>query len=43
MRTDDRALIDAWASAWADLVRFEVIPVRGCAQAAALMRARETP
>jgi hypothetical protein len=34
MRTDDPATIDAWIAAWADLARFEVIPVRTSAEAA---------
>jgi hypothetical protein len=34
MRTDDRALFDVWIERWADLARFEVIPVRTSAEAA---------
>jgi len=34
MRTDDRALFDAWIERWRDLARFEVIPVRTSAEAA---------
>jgi uncharacterized protein DUF3303 len=34
MRTDDRALFEVWISRWADLARFEVIPVRTSAEAA---------
>jgi hypothetical protein len=34
MRTNDAALFDIWISAWSDLVRFEVIPVRTSAEAA---------
>jgi hypothetical protein len=37
MRTDDAGLFEAWVSAWNDLVRFEVIPVRTSAEAAQLM------
>jgi hypothetical protein len=39
MRTDDRALIDAWTGAWSDLVQFEVIAVRTSAEAAAAISA----
>jgi len=35
MRTDDPSLFDAWIGAWKDLVRFEVVPVRTSAEAAA--------
>lgn len=35
MECDDRALLDEWMSRWADLVRFEVVPVVTSAQAAA--------
>ena len=35
MECDDRALLDAWMAAWADLVDFEVIPVVTSAEAAA--------
>jgi len=35
METDDRALLDAWIAAWADLVEFEVVPVITSAEAAA--------
>ena len=35
MECDDRALLDAWMSAWADLVEFEVHPVITSAAAAA--------
>lgn len=34
MRTDDRALFDAWIAAWSDLVDFQVIPVMTSAEAA---------
>ncbi len=35
MECDDRALLDAWMSAWSDLVQFEVEPVVSSAEAAA--------
>ena len=35
METDERSLIDAWADQWRDLVRFEIHPVIGSAEAAA--------
>jgi hypothetical protein len=35
MECDDRALLDEWMSAWADLVSFEVHPVIGSAEASA--------
>ena len=35
MECDDRALLDQWIAAWADLVDFEVIPVISSAQAGA--------
>ena len=35
MECDDRALLDAWMAAWADLVEFEVQPVITSAEAAA--------
>ena len=35
MECDDRALLDAWMRAWADLVSFEVVPVITSAEAAA--------
>ena len=34
MRTDDRSLFEPWIAHWADLARFEVIPVRSSAEAA---------
>ena len=34
MECDDRALLDEWMTAWADLVEFEVIPVLASAEAA---------
>jgi Protein of unknown function (DUF3303) len=34
MRAEDRALFDVWIERWADLARFEVIPVRTSAEAA---------
>ncbi len=35
MECDDRALLDQWMAAWADLVEFEVLPVMSSAEAAA--------
>ena len=35
MRTDDASLFDAWTAAWSDLGRFEIVPVRTSAEAAA--------
>ena len=35
MECDDRALLEAWMGAWADLVEFEVHPVLSSAEAAA--------
>ena len=35
MDCEDRALLDAWMAAWADLVEFEVHPVVTSAEAAA--------
>ena len=40
MECDDRALLDEWMSRWADLVRFEVIPVITSAEAAAAIAPR---
>ena len=40
MECDDRALLDAWIAAWADLVDFEVIPVVTSAEAAAAVAPR---
>lgn len=40
MRTEDPALFAPWIAAWSDLGRFEVVPVRPGAEAAAQMRAR---
>lgn len=36
MRTENRALLDAWAENWSDLVEFEFIPVISSAEAAAV-------
>lgn len=36
MECEDRALLDAWMAAWADLVVFDVIPVISSEEAAAL-------
>ena len=35
MECDDRALLDTWMAAWADLVEFEVHPVITSAEASA--------
>jgi hypothetical protein len=35
MECDDRALLDAWLAAWADLVEFEIHPVITSSEAAA--------
>jgi hypothetical protein len=35
MECDDRALLDVWLAAWADLVDFEVLPVITSAEASA--------
>jgi hypothetical protein len=35
MQTEDPALFDEWIAAWADLARFEVVPVIDSAAAAA--------
>jgi hypothetical protein len=40
METDDRALLDTWMAAWADLVDFEVREVLSSAEAAARMAPR---
>lgn len=40
MECDDRALLDAWIAAWADLVDFEVIPVVTSPEAAAAVAPR---
>jgi len=40
MECDDRALLDEWMSRWADLVRFEVVPVITSAEAAAAIAPR---
>ena len=40
MRTDDRALLEAWCAAGRELVDFEILPVRTSAEAAAVMAAR---
>lgn len=37
MECDDRALLDEWMAAWADLVDFEVVPVIASAEAAEIM------
>jgi Protein of unknown function (DUF3303) len=38
METEDASLFDPWIQAWADLVEFEVIPVRTSAEAAQIMK-----
>lgn len=35
MECEDRAFLDEWIAAWADLVSFEVVPVMSSAEAAA--------
>ena len=40
MECEDRALLDEWMANWADLVRFEVVPVVTSAEAAAMMAPR---
>jgi hypothetical protein len=40
METDDRALLDAWISNWADIVDFEIIPVVTSAEATELIAPR---
>jgi Protein of unknown function (DUF3303) len=40
MECDDRALLEAWMAAWADLVDFEVIPVLTSAEAASAVAPR---
>jgi len=40
METADRSLLDAWISAWSDLVEFEVVPVVTSEQAAASVTGR---
>ncbi len=34
MQTDDPSLFKLWTDAWADLVEFEIVPVRTSAEAA---------
>jgi hypothetical protein len=38
METEDASFFDPWIQAWADLVDFEVIPVRTSAEAAQVMK-----
>lgn len=38
METADATLFAAWTQHWADLVEFEIVPVRTSAEAAALMK-----
>ena len=40
MRTDDRALLEAWCAAGNRLVHFEIVPVRTSAEAAEVMASR---
>jgi hypothetical protein len=40
MECDDRPLLEEWMSRWADLVRFEVIPVITSAEAVATIAPR---
>jgi hypothetical protein len=40
MECGDRALLDEWIAAWADLVDFEVVPVITSAEAAEIMARR---
>jgi hypothetical protein len=37
METDDSSLFDRWTSAWADLIEFDIIPVRTSAEARQLI------
>jgi hypothetical protein len=37
MRTDDVALFQLWTNEWADLVDFEIVPVRTSAEVTATM------
>jgi hypothetical protein len=39
MKTDDRALLEAWCAGGRELVDFEIVPVRTSAEAAAVMAA----
>ena len=41
MRTDRRALLDAWIARWSDLVDFEVYPVVSSAEAASRVLGEE--
>ncbi len=43
MECDDPRLFDAWIAHWADLVDFEVVPVRPSAEAAALALGEPPP
>jgi hypothetical protein len=40
MKTDDRALLEAWCAGGREFVDFEIVPVRTSVEAAALMAAR---
>ncbi len=35
METDDPSVLDEWMGEWSDLVRFEIVPLIGSAEAAA--------
>ena len=37
METDDPSLFAHWMGQWSDLVRFEIVPVRSSAEAAAIL------
>jgi hypothetical protein len=37
MKTDDRALLEAWCVAGRELIDFQIVPVRTSAEAAAVM------
>jgi hypothetical protein len=37
MEADDESLLHAWIANWDDLVRFEIVPVRTSAEAAAFI------
>lgn len=41
MQCDDHKLLDEWMSRWTDLIDFEVVPVIGSAEAAALVLAQD--
>ncbi|HWL40449.1 MAG TPA: DUF3303 family protein [Gemmatimonadaceae bacterium] len=41
MECEDRALLEQWMANWADLMKFEVIPVITSAEASATMAAKD--